>query len=96
MPAARNSKRKKARETPCGEAITALREKAGLTVDAVTMGRIRGLISAGDGLPLDQAMAKETQVFDEHIAQVSASDVAAGRDRATARGRQMADAKRKD
>ena len=66
------------------------------STDAVTMGRIRGLINAGEGLPLDQAMAKETQVFDEHIAQVSASDVAAGRDRATARGRQMADAKRKD
>ncbi len=66
------------------------------TTDPITMGRIRRLIEDGTDLPLGEAMAREAQVFDLHISQVSAADVAAGRDRATARGRQMAGANRKD
>jgi transcriptional regulator with XRE-family HTH domain len=41
-------KRKKKRETPCGEAITALREQAELTVDEVTIGKFgEGSVSKG-------------------------------------------------
>ncbi|WP_164658995.1 enoyl-CoA hydratase [Tropicibacter sp. Alg240-R139] len=66
------------------------------TTDPITMGRIRKLIEDGTDLSLSGAMAREAQVFDQHIAQVSAADVAAGRDRATTRGRQMADTNRED
>ncbi|SPJ28806.1 enoyl-CoA hydratase [Falsiruegeria mediterranea] len=66
------------------------------STDPITMGRIRRLITDGTGLPLSEAMALEAQVFDMHISQVSAADVAAGRERATTRGRQMADGNGKD
>lgn len=58
--------------------------------DRSTMTRIRGLIAQSVELPMAEAMRQEAQVFDAHIAQVSPSDVAAGRQRVTERGRKMA------
>ncbi|NRB05120.1 MAG: enoyl-CoA hydratase/isomerase family protein, partial [Rhodobacteraceae bacterium] len=55
--------------------------------DQTTMGRIRGLIRDGAGLPFEQAMALEAKVFRQHIAQVQGAALDANREKVTARGR---------
>lgn len=58
--------------------------------DQTTMTRIRGLIGESAHHTLDAALAREVAVFDTHMASVSPSDVAAGRERVTARGQKLA------
>lgn len=68
------------------------RELAGqiAETDVATMRRIRGLLALSAEHGLTDAMAEEAAVFDSHIAQVSASDVAHSRARVIARGRKIA------
>lgn len=58
--------------------------------DRSTMTRIRDLIAVSAELPFTESMARETAVFDTHIATVSAQDVAEGRSRVSARGQKLA------
>lgn len=58
--------------------------------DAATMSRIRGLIAHAQDLPLNEGLAREVEVFAEHVAQVKPDAVAAARERVTARGRSLA------
>lgn len=58
--------------------------------EPVAMNRIRGLIAAGEGMPLKQALALETDVFDEHMAAVAPGAVEARRGAVQARGRRIA------
>ncbi|WP_211907327.1 enoyl-CoA hydratase [Pikeienuella piscinae] len=58
--------------------------------DPVAMGRIRGLIAAGEGMPLREALALETKVFDEHMATLAHGAVEARRSVVQARGRRIA------
>lgn len=77
---------------PAGDLITRayhLAEQISET-DRSTMTRIRGLIAQSAELPLSESLAREVAVFDQHIATVSAADLAESRARVTQRGRRMA------
>lgn len=58
--------------------------------DPLSMSRIRGLIGAGLGLPLAEAMALEARVFDEHMAGVAPEAVEARREGVQSRGKRIA------
>ncbi len=58
--------------------------------DRTAMDRIRGLMKAGSGHPLDAAIAMESAVFDTHITTVTPDAVAASRARVQARGKRIA------
>ncbi len=58
--------------------------------DRVTMGRLRGLINVGLNTGLDDGLAQEAALFDDHIAGVSQAQVGENRARVTERGRAIA------
>jgi enoyl-CoA hydratase len=58
--------------------------------DRSTMGKIRGLIGLSDQISLEDALTREAEVFDAHIAQVSPTVVGENRKVVTARGRAVA------
>ncbi|MCA0873369.1 enoyl-CoA hydratase [Seohaeicola saemankumensis] len=58
--------------------------------DKTTLSRIRSLITDGSGETLEQGMAREAAVFDEHMGGVSSEKVAQGRENVTKRGRRVA------
>ncbi|MDK3072658.1 enoyl-CoA hydratase [Sedimentitalea sp. JM2-8] len=68
------------------------RELAGqiAETDVTTMREIRQLLALSAEHGLTEGMAQETDVFDRHIARVSAGDVARNRARVIARGRKIA------
>ena len=64
--------------------------------DQTTLGRIRSLITEGSGGTLEQGMAREAVVFDEHMGGVTSEKVGQGRENVTKRGRQVAGNARPD
>lgn len=64
--------------------------------DKTTLGRIRGLIADSADGSLSQGLMREAAVFDKHIARLSATDVAEGREKVTTRGQQLAGEKKPD
>jgi len=58
--------------------------------DRTTMERIRALMKAGSGHPLDKAISMEAAIFDTHIATVTPDAVATSRARVQARGKRIA------
>ena len=57
--------------------------------DPLTLTRIRDLIAAGSGLPIEQALAREAEVFAQHIQTVGKDQVARNRATVQARGRAL-------
>lgn len=58
--------------------------------DRIAMDRIRGLMKAGSGHPLDTSLAMEVEVFDIHIATVTPEAVEKTRTGVQARGKRIA------
>lgn len=58
--------------------------------DRITMSRIRGLIGVSEETPLAQGLAREAEVFNDHIASVQTDDVARARAKVQARGQKLA------
>ena len=77
---------------PADRLLDRARELAGqiAETDRSTMSRIRGLIADSAETSLTEGLARETEVFDGHMSQVSPENVAAGREKVTQRGRQIA------
>lgn len=58
--------------------------------DPVAMRKIRGLMREGQDLALSDAYARETVVFDDHMAGVTQDQIGANRARVQARGKRLA------
>jgi enoyl-CoA hydratase/carnithine racemase len=58
--------------------------------DRTAMDKIRALMKAGSGQPMNAALAMETEVFDTHIATVTPGAVNESRARVQARGKRIA------
>lgn len=76
---------------PDGQLMDRARALAGqiAETDRSTMVNIRGLIGQSQELLFKAAMAREFEVFDAHIAQVSSKDLAQNREKVTARGKAL-------